>query len=50
MSNKGNNMRSNSDQSQSEFKPFFEQLEEKLFNSADSNNKIKFKMKNHHTI
>lgn len=43
MNNKGNNMRSNSDQSQLEGKSFFEQLEEELFNSADSNNKIKFK-------
>lgn len=43
MSNKGNNMGSSSEPSESEFKPFFEQLEEELFNSADSNNKIKFK-------
>lgn len=43
MSNEGNNMGSNSDQSQLEGKPFFEQLEEELFNSADSNNKIKIK-------
>lgn len=43
MSNKGNNMRSNSDQSQLEGKSFFEQFEEELFNSADSSNKIKFK-------
>lgn len=36
-------MGSNLDPSQLEGKPFLEQLEEELFNSADSNNKIKIK-------